>query len=855
MQKTLTKPLLLVLLFISSFTYAQKDKPENCGTDDILRENPSLKKYLDSLEADFSRKKAKSSFSSSLDMTTVYTVPLVFHVYHLGEPVGTGSNVSEVNVQATVDRLNTIFRATGSHSGLTPDIKIQFVLASFDENCNPTNGIVRVDGRSITGYEASGVSSSNYTMHQAMRTLSNWNTSQYINVRLCHNIPNAGGFAYYLGDIFMPSNSLYYEYKYTWAHEMGHSLNLLHTFEGDGDNQYCPVNTDPENDGDKISDTDPHKKWDGCNYSATNPCTGNPFGNVLKNFMSYSCDEHFTPKQMERMRYALVNYRPGLITSKGVTGITSPPITNAIVRCSNGVSTLSATGCSGTYNWYSTPSGGTSLSTNASYDTPYLTSNTTYYVSCTETGCGVSQRASAQVVIDNVFPNSSCNVTAPNGLSIYYGISNFTMGEINYTGSSSQIDGTNYLDKSCERYDFYADSDYSFNLVSTWGNNMAGRVYIDFNNDGDFEDSGETVYNVPGYFPNHIGIIAIPNTAVKNTYLRMRVLMDGGNPTTPCSLPGSSGLGSGMAIDYAIRIIEPCTTKPTLSASAEIITSGTSTTLIATGCSGIITWSNGLGTGTSKTVSPSSTTVYLAFCSIGTCSSGYSSIKVLVNPTPYCLSSALDHSDSEILNVTVGSLNNSSTCSTTGTTGSIQGRYSNFSHLSAPSFNAGATIPYSIEAGSCGGNYPKAVKIFIDFNKNGSFDDPGEMVGGSTSAMASTHMVTGNFVVPVTAAAGETYMRVVLVETSNLASITSCGTYNWGETEDYKVNIVSTPCPPTLTHSGSIASGTYKAAQTIQSTANVPTGTVYQAGNSITLLPDFQAGDNEVFEARIGGCD
>ena len=33
-------------------------------------------------------------------------------------------------------------------------------------------------------------------------------------------------------------------------------------------------------------------------------------------------------------------------------------------------------------------------------------------------------------------------------------------------------------------------------------------------------------------------------------------------------------------------------------------------------------------------------------------------------------------------------------------------------------------------------------------------------------------------------------MRVVTVETGSPASITPCGTYSWGETEDYLVNIV-----------------------------------------------------------------
>src|SRR5690606_21831945 len=54
--------------------------------------------------------------------------------------------------------------------------------------------------------------------------------------------------------------------------------------------------------------------------------------------------------------------------------------------------------------------------------------------------------------------------------------------------------------------------------------------------------------------------------------------------------------------------------------------------------------------------------------------------------------------------------------------------------------------------------------------------------------------VTGSFIVPATAMTGVTRMRVVLNQT-NWQPTTVCGNYQYGETEDYLVDIVpATPC-------------------------------------------------------------
>ena len=70
------------------------------------------------------------------------------------------------------------------------------------------------------------------------------------------------------------------------------------------------------------------------------------------------------------------------------------------------------------------------------------------------------------------------------------------------------------------------------------------------------------------------------------------------------------------------------------------------------------------------------------------------------------------------------------------------------------------------------------------------------MVYSSTAATNGPHIETGIVAVPTTAVQGITRMRVVNVETTVATGVNPCGTYTWGETEDYFVQIAAPPtCP------------------------------------------------------------
>jgi len=159
-------------------------------------------------------------------------------------------------------------------------------------------------------------------------------------------------------------------------------------------------------------------------------------------------------------------------------------------------------------------------------------------------------------------------------------------------------------------------------------------------------------------------------------------------------------------------------------------------------------------------------------------------------PTGYATSNASFTGDEEIFNVTIGSINNSSDCSTTAPgAGSSNQTYSNYTGSVAPTnLIAGETVAFAVNVSTCGGNYDSRVAIFIDYNRDGDFGDLGEDAA-LTSPVNGPHLASGTFTVPAGISAGLSRMRVVNVET--FGAISPTGTYGWGETEDYLVNLQS----------------------------------------------------------------
>jgi hypothetical protein len=149
----------------------------------------------------------------------------------------------------------------------------------------------------------------------------------------------------------------------------------------------------------------------------------------------------------------------------------------------------------------------------------------------------------------------------------------------------------------------------------------------------------------------------------------------------------------------------------------------------------------------------------------------------------YCISTATSTGYEDLTNVTLHTLNN--------TSAAVGSMYTNFSAtVPPPVLSPGMSYPISISSGfppSYSYQYSCWVKAWIDFDRDGTLDPVNEIV--FSSATTSSNTVTGTVNIPPTAMSGNTLMRVVFVETSAATSVNPCGTYTWGETEDYMITI------------------------------------------------------------------
>lgn len=429
-------------------------------------------------------------------------------------------------------------------------------------------------------------------------------------------------------------------------------------------------------------------------------------------------------------------------------------------------------------------------------------------------------------------------------------IFNVTIGTLNNTSSCATTGGPGSILNMYSNYTgmiaaptLMAGNTYSLDVTvgqcNTGSYNGGVTVYMDFNNNGSFADPGEMVYASPSTLFAIAGTtlsttITIPVTA-SSGITRMRVIaVEGGLNQAPCT-----NFTWGETEDYCINIMPPppCAGAPgsnTAVATTTNICPNTTTNLnlatsytvggltyqwySAPSMSGPYTAITGATLAPHTTASLTATTWFQAVitCTNGPASTTTTPVEIVVGGNSclcaaYCAAAATSTADDEIFNVTIGTLNNTSSCATlAGGPGSILNRYSNYAGVvAAPTLTAGNTYSLDVVVGQCGvGQYSGGVTVYMDFDQNGSFADPGEMVYASPTTLFATAgtTVSANITLPVTATSGTTRMRVIAVE--NGLNQLPCANYTWGETEDYCINI--DPAPPcTNASSGTITTTSY----------------------------------------------
>lgn len=114
----------------------------------------------------------------------------------------------------------------------------------------------------------------------------------------------------------------------------------------------------------------------------------------------------------------------------------------------------------------------------------------------------------------------------------------------------------------------------------------------------------------------------------------------------------------------------------------------------------------------------------------------------------------------------------------------MDGGYGNYTGLSTQ-LNQGSTHTLTITPGFSEDEYDEHIRVWIDFNQNGNFNDPGELVLESTEIGSSA--LSGDIEIPNDAVLGGTRMRVLMRYNQ---SGNSCQQgFNFGEVEDYCVFI------------------------------------------------------------------
>jgi Pregnancy-associated plasma protein-A/Secretion system C-terminal sorting domain len=271
----------------------------------------------------------------------VITIPVVVHVIHNGDALGSNENITDAQVISQINVLNQDYRRMAGSPGFNSlavgaDVEINFCLAKT----NPAGALT-------TGIEHLNKGQASWTESQIENTLkptTYWNPDKYFNIWVCNfggdladvlgyaqfpnlsglsGLPNNSGSAstdgVVIGYKYFGSQTLYpagnYESPYnggrTCTHEIGHALGLLHIW---GDVNNCNNSTDHCDDTPVAYDAN-----DNCPANL-NSCPTKPGNDMTNNYMDYtrdSCMNIFTQDQKERMLAVMENSsrRSSLVTS------------------------------------------------------------------------------------------------------------------------------------------------------------------------------------------------------------------------------------------------------------------------------------------------------------------------------------------------------------------------------------------------------------------------------------------------------------------------------------------------------------------------------------------------------------
>jgi len=716
-----------------------------------MQKDPMLKQKMEDIELFTQARIAeKRKYQHKVD-GEIITLPVVVHVIYNTS----AQNISDAQILSQIDVLNEDFRRTNPDADNTwsqaADTQIEFALATVDPNGNSTTGITRTYSSSSSwAYEG------NYMKFSSTGGVDAWDTSEYLNMWVCPLESGLLGYAQFPGgdadtdgvvmspQYFGSSDkgtgfylSAPFDKGRTTTHEVGHFLNLRHIW-GDGDCSADDFVTDTPNAG-------------SANYGCS---TGNvSCGSVdmVENFMDYSddsCMNLFTEGQKDRMRTVLEaggSRRSLALSDKFGTGTSDPSEPTA---CSSTVSSFPYTESFESGDGWTQVSGDDGDWVNDASGTP--SSNT-----------GPSAGAAGSYYM---FLEASSNTST---------------GAI---GSNA----TAILESPC--FNLSGQSSATFSFQNHMYGTSVGSLVLQASTDG---SSWSTLWSDSGNQGNQWNAASVSLASYTGGTVRLRFvgttgtswssdiaiddieLSTSGGSTADTSAPTTPSNVSASSITETSATISWSASSDNVGVTAYYVYSGSTYLGQVTGTSANLT---GLTAGTTYTYSVSavdaagneSSARSVTFTTTSSSTGGGGS-----SDLTYCGSEGSDSSYEWIDYVAFGGFTNS--------TGD-DGGYADYTSTSA-SVAPGSTYTLVISAGFASSSYTEYWKVWIDYDQNGTFDDDEVIASGSSS---SADNLSVSVTIPTTATLGSTTMRVSMKYN---AEQTACETFDYGEVEDYTVNV------------------------------------------------------------------
>lgn len=326
----------LFLLFTNPATVTQQTHDSHnheevivCSFDkiesELLNSHPAYKKEKEAYERAFLEHRKNKKTEGNRSRSTVYTFPVVVHIVHSGEPLGSVANPADSSIIDMIEEASQRFRHMHAGAGTFtnplygPDTEIEFCMATHDPEGNYTTGVVR-HYAPLLAYG---------TPDYAALNAFGWDKSRYVNLFIMTHMGAILGI--YVGSFY--DFTLYRSTTFRSGlitHELGHYFSLAHTFQP---NLNC-VNNDCQTDGDGICDTPPKIEAGGICVGTQNTCitdeadttTNNPYRSIAlggmgdqpdmqTNYMDYTepCWDAFTEGQKDKMRFNIMTNRQSIV--------------------------------------------------------------------------------------------------------------------------------------------------------------------------------------------------------------------------------------------------------------------------------------------------------------------------------------------------------------------------------------------------------------------------------------------------------------------------------------------------------------------------------------------------------------